>query len=139
MHRYIKKRQQSVKVGRRKYLIPESSPPAQDKPVFSFHYLQDSHCISLCSTKQKASFVNTMRLLSKLTWQEIKSLPKHGLGSEKIPRNSMYATVPNQVAEDEALLAFRFFGRAPMVGIRRQQIFHIIWFDKDFNVYNHGS
>ena len=139
MSRRIKKRKQSAKVRQSNYPIPDSSPPIQDKPVFSFHYLQDSHCISRCNTEQKAAFANTMRLLSKLTWQEIKSSPRYGLGSEKIPRYRFYATIPNQIADDETLLSIRFYGRAPMVGIRREQIFHIIWFDIDFNVYNHGS
>ena len=139
MSRRIKKKKQSAKVRQYNYPIPDSSAPIQDKPIFSFHYLQDSHCISRCNTKQKVAFTDTMRLLSKLTWQEIKSSYRHGLGSEKIPRYRFFTTIPNQVADDEALLSIRFYGKAPMVGIRRKQIFHIIWFDIDFNVYNHGS
>jgi len=137
--RIIRKKKQSARGRKYDYPVPDSSPPVQDKPIFSFHYLQDSHCISLCNRGQKAAFADTMRLLSKLTWQEIKSSYRHGLGSEKIPRNRFYVTIPNQVADDEALLSIRFYGRAPMVGIRREQVFHIIWFDIDFNVYNHGS
>lgn len=139
MPRHIKKRKQSAKVRQYSYRVPDSSPSIQDKPIFSFHYLQDSHCISRCNTEQKAAFADTMRLLSKMTWQEIKSSHRHGLGSEKIPRHQFYATIPNQVADDEVLLSIRFYRRAPMVGIRRNQIFHIIWFDIDFDVYNHGS
>lgn len=139
MHRRIKKKKQSARVRQYNYPVPDSSPPIQEKPIFSFHYLQDSHCISRCNTKQKAAFADTMRLLSKLTWQEIQSSYRHSLGSEKIPRYRFYATIPNQIADDEALLSIRFYDRAPMVGIRRKQIFHIIWFDIDFNVYNHGS
>ena len=137
--RTIKKPKQSVKGRRYKYPIPDSSPPIKDNPIFSFHYLRDSHCISRCDKEQKVSFVDKMRTLSKLSWNQIIFAPKHGLGSEKIPRERFLLPIPEFISDDEALLAIRFWERAPMVGIRRSRIFHIIWFDKDFNVYDHGD
>ncbi len=137
--RQIKKPKQSVKGRKYEYPVPDSSPLIQTKPVFSFHYLQDSHCISRCDTKQKVSFVDKMRALSKLSWNQIMSAPRHGLGSEKIPKVRFLVPIPDYIADDEVLLALRFWKLASMVGVRRSQIFHTIWFDKDFNVYNHGS
>lgn len=139
MPRQIKKPKKSVKGRRYNYPIPDNTPSIQDRPVFSFHYLQESHCISRCNTEQKLSFVEKMRLLSKLTWNQIRSAPRHGLGSEKIPRDRFLVPIPSYIANDEVFIAFRFYHLAPMIGIRRDQIFHIIWFDKDFNVYNHGE
>jgi hypothetical protein len=137
--RKIKKPKQSLKGKNYEYSVPDKSPPIQEKPVFSFHYLQDSHCISRCNSDQKLSFIEKMRALSKLTWNQIYSTHRYGLGSEHIPRNRILVSIPDCVAEDETIIALRFYKKAPMVGIRRSQIFHIIWFDKDFNVYDHGS
>ena len=135
----IKKPKQSVRGKQYSYPVPESGPPGKDTPVFSLQYMEDSHCISQCSEEQKVSFVDKMRALSQLTWNQIKLAPKHGLGSEKIPRPMFKVPIPDFISEDEALLAIRFWNLAPMIGVRWKQIFHIIWFDKDFDVYDHGN
>jgi hypothetical protein len=137
--RQIKKPKQSVKGRKYEYPVPDSSPSIKDNPIFSFHYLQDSHCISQCNIEQKVSFVDKMRALSKLSWNQIVSTHHHGLGLEKIPRDRFFVSIPDYITSDETLIALRFWKLAPMVGVRRRQVFHIIWFDKDFNVYDHGA
>jgi len=112
----------------------------QLSPIFSFRYLQRStpYCISCCSNDEKASFADKMNKLSQLTWADIKRAPRHGLGCEKIDRNSIRATIPERVTDDTAILAFRFHGKAPMVGFRDRETFHVLWFDANFSLYQHN-
>ena len=71
---------------------------------------------------------------------EITNLPKKGQGFEKIPRGQILAGIPAQITEDVTdFWAFRFHGKAPMVGYKSGEVFHVLWFDPDFTLYNHGS
>lgn len=110
----------------------------QKCPVFSFEYLQSSYCITNCNSDEKAAFAERMRLLSQLTWAEIKCAPRHGLGVEKISQGAINASIPSHLTADVVLIAFRFSGKAPMVGHREKRIFHVLWFDRAFTLYDHG-
>ncbi|MEO0985245.1 MAG: hypothetical protein AAFY20_06815 [Cyanobacteria bacterium J06639_14] len=114
-------------------------PSGKQKPVFSFHYLNRDFCLSCCIEREKAAFADTMHRLSQLTWNEIQGSHKHGLGCEKIQRNRLRSSIPSHITEDVNFLAFRFYGKAPMVGYRDRNIFHVIWFDRAFTLYDHGS
>jgi hypothetical protein len=133
------KRSLKVESERIKYPIPVTIPSIQKRPIFSFLYLQDNYCISKCNKEQKIGFVDTMRALSKLTWQQIMSAPRHGLGTEKIKRDSIKVSIPDKITEDITFLAIRFHRLEPMVGFRVDNIFHIVWFDRDYTLYDHGN
>jgi len=68
----------------------------------------------------------------------ITNSPRHGLGYEKIARTSIRAPIPTDITDDVTFIAFRFYGKAPMVGYREGYIFHILWIDRDFTLYSHG-
>jgi len=133
----LKKERRQTKGRLFSFTPPDSIPVTQKKPAFSLEYLQDSHCITHCDDTDKLAFVNALRKLSKLTWGQIRSAPRHGLGSEKINRGSL-KTTPPPVGEDVTFIAIRFSGIKPMIGYQEDRIFHIIWFDRDYNVYDHG-
>jgi len=76
--------------------------------------------------------------LSQLTWAEISKSPKHGLGYEKIAKTSIRAPIPKHIKDDIVFIAFRFYGKAPMVGYRQDAIFHILWIDRNFTLYEHS-
>jgi hypothetical protein len=137
----VKKIKRSLRAesARIKYPILDTIPSIQKRPIFSFLYLQDNYCISRCSKAQKVGFTDTMRALSKMTWHEIRSAPKHGLGSEKIERRIIRVSIPSNISDDVTFISIRFHANAPMVGFRKDNIFHIVWFDRDFTVYDHGS
>jgi len=139
MARQLKKTSKSAKGKKYNYPIPPSSPTIIGKPVFSFHYLQNSYCVSKCSKRQKIGFVDTMRILSSLEWNLIYSSKRHQYGKEIIPRYRFKVPIPFCISEDENIIAIRFHDNAPMVGVRRDDIFHIVWFDRNFTVYDHGS
>lgn len=107
------------------------------RPVFSLIHVQKSHCITKCGLDEKAGFAEMLKKLSELTWQELYNAPSHGLGCEPIRR--LKVKPPQHLPKDTIFVAFRFSGKKPMVGHREKDVFHIIWFDSKFDVYDHGS
>ena len=115
--------------------IPKST---NDKsPLFSLSKIQKSYCLSACKKDEKAAFADQLHHLSRFTWSQIQSSPKLGAGHEKIARDSIKASIPSFVTEDVNFLAFRFMGKAPMVGYRQGEVFFILWIDRDFTLYQH--
>lgn len=106
-------------------------------PKFSLEYLQKSHCLSKCTKDEKAALIDRLHELSQLTWQQIQQAHRHGQGSETIARTSMNVGVPPAITDDTPILSFRFSGKAPMVGFRREDVFYLVWIDRAFNVYPH--
>lgn len=108
------------------------------KPKFSLEFLDREFCISCCDKNEKAAFADKMRLLSQLTWAEINCAPRHGLGFEKIAQNSINFSIPKRITPDTNIIAFRFCGTAAMVGFKENEVFYIIWFDRNYKLYDHG-
>jgi hypothetical protein len=73
-----------------------------------------------------------------MTWNQLVGSHRHGSGTEKTARQSIRAPIPRHVTEDVTFLAFRFHRKRPMVGYRDGRIFHILWLDHSFSVYDHG-
>jgi len=123
--------------------IPNPHIPPDDRlihnhPVFCLRYLHKDYNVELCSKDDRASLIRKMAKLSKLTWDEIKLAPRHGLGSEKISRKSIRPSIPSEITPDvESFLALRYSGKKVFVGFRNQFIFHMIYIDRNFSVYNH--
>lgn len=109
------------------------------KPIFSLIYVQSGYCIKDCEKGEKAEFATKIRNLSQFTWQELCQKDRHGLGYEKINQSSLKVTPPCYITEDTKFIAFRYAGKKAMVGYREGSTFHILWFDRKFNVYDHGS
>lgn len=53
----------------------------------------------------------------------------------RVSEKRLNVAVPSVVPEDASILSFRFFGLAPMVGYRENDIFHILWLDREYKVY----
>lgn len=109
-----------------------------DYPVFCFKHLHRDFHLDLCDSDDRIAILNKIVLLSTLRWQEIQTSGRHGLGSEKIAVGSIKASRPAFLTPDvDFLLALRFNGRKPMVGHRNKFIFHILYFDRNFTLYDH--
>lgn len=107
-------------------------------PIFCFKYLTKDFHLDKCIPEEQVSLINQIVAISQLTWAELQFAPKHGMGSEKIARNSIKAGMPDIVTDDvDHFLAFRFHGKAPFVGIRNRFIFHVIYVDRGYNLYKH--
>lgn len=116
-----------------------TADPDRLPPVFSFEYMprNSGHSVDCCDQEHKAAVASRLFLLSQMNWLDIKQAPRHGVGTEKIPRGSMRANLPASVTEDANLLALRYHGLCPMVGYRDGRIFYILFIDHDFQVYDH--
>jgi len=108
-------------------------------PIFSLEKIQQGkYCLSSLDKDNKSMFADSIYRRKALTWKEITHAPKHGLGTEKIHKNSIKAPTPKFITEDlEEYLVFRYNGKAPMVGYRQRDVFFVLWFDHDFTLYQH--
>jgi hypothetical protein len=109
----------------------------RERPTFCLRYIDPDFCITACGTEDKANFAEKIRRMSQMTWVELRTAPRHGMGAEKIERAEIRRPIPDEVPEDATLLAFRFSGKKAMVGYRMRGMFHILWFDRDFTLYDH--
>jgi len=114
-------------------------PAEQQPPIFSLEYLQRDYCVTACQPQEQAQFAIRLRKLSEISWKQIKAAPRHGLGHEKISQDAIREPIPKHITADVSFLAFRFSGMKPMVGYRSGRIFYVVWLDRDFTLYDHGS
>ncbi|HAV4234685.1 hypothetical protein WKW51_05930 [Acinetobacter baumannii] len=115
----------------------DSLPKKEGCIIFSLQYIQKNHCYSNCQPAEKQALADAIFKRREMTWKTIAKEARHGLGYEKIERKSLNVAVPNVVPEDASILSFRFYGLAPMVGYRENDIFHILWLDREYKVYPH--
>lgn len=135
--RNIHKSNQKVKFGDSDDFI---QLPNYQHPVFCFKYLSPDYNIDSCEINDKKELIEKIVQLSQMTWNQIKTSPKNGLGSEKISVKSIKPGIPSFITEDvEFLLALRYYGKKAVIGHRNKFIFHVIFIDRDFTVYDHGS
>ena len=109
-------------------------------PIFSLQYLSTDSKFSFdsCNKNQKVKFADTLYRLSRLTWSQILQAHRHALGTEKISRESIKSPIPQHITDDVNFLAFRFDDKAPIVGYRGKDVFHVIWIDKSYKLYDHS-
>lgn len=132
------------KIGRQKpkgskRILPPEEPVSTDRetPAFCLRYIDSQYSLELCSDSEKIALVDQMRLLSQMSWIQIKGQHRHGAGSEKINRSAIKRPIPIHITDEIPLLAFRFDGKKAMVGYRLGRIFHIVWLDCNFTLYSH--
>jgi hypothetical protein len=111
-----------------------------NKSNFSLERIQKGEfCFSTLSQEEKARFAEGIFKRRDKTWAEVKSMPRHALGFEKIAKKSICAQLPSFITDDmDHFLAFRFDGMKPMIGYRLRNIFYVLWFDAKFTLYDHG-
>lgn len=110
-----------------------------DYPIFCFRHLQANYNVDSCSDEDKIAFAQRLSKLSSMSWNDLKLAPRHGFGSEKIDKTSIKAPWPPFLTEDvNFLLAFRFSGMKPILGHRHHFVFHLIFIDHNYSVYDHS-
>ncbi len=119
--------------------IPSDTNYDLEPPVFCFRYLDKTHGLDGCDKDEKAALASTLYKLSQLSWSQLRLAPRHGVGYEIIDRKSFRVEIPRHITNDVNLIAFRFSGKAPMVGYKDEAIFRIVWLDRAFKVYDHGN
>nr|VFJ55547.1 MAG: hypothetical protein BECKFW1821B_GA0114236_102329 [Candidatus Kentron sp. FW] len=123
----------------RRIQAPEPADHDGKPPIFSLERVQEGgYSFTKLDREDKAQFAEAIFRRRLLTWRKIKSVHRHGLGAEKIARNSIKTALPAFIKEDtDYFLAFRFSGKKPMVGYRIDNVFYVLWFDNDFTLYDH--
>ena len=108
-------------------------------PIFSLEKIQQGrYCLSSLDQEHKAMFAEAIFRRKSTSWNEIKRLDRHGLGTEKIPKSAINAPIPKFITEDVSdFLVFRYKGMNPMVGYRQRDVFFVLWFDHNFTLYPH--
>jgi hypothetical protein len=106
-------------------------------PIFCLKHLHPKYNLDKCEVDEKAKLIERMHKLSSITWEIIRTSHRHGMGAEKIERTSIKTSIPSHITPDTTLYALRFDGLKPFVGYRSEFIFHIVYIDRDFTLYNH--
>jgi hypothetical protein len=88
--------------------------------------------------QQCRSFLVKWEKRAKITWTELQSHDKHGLGTEKLPSRMIKPAVPEELAQDRYTV-FRHEGNLPFVGFRAGDVFHVLWIETRYNeLYKHN-
>ena len=120
-----------------KIKIPSQNNIQVDYPVFCFRHLQT---LEKSDYKFYADFVERLKKISSLNWNEILVADRHGFGTEKIPVTQIKRMLPRFITpEISDLIVFRANGdNRPFLGLRNGSVFHIIFLEEKFgDVYNH--
>jgi hypothetical protein len=123
--------------------LPEPAPPLDhndETPKFCLHHLCDEFDVPALTTAGQAAFAKTLHKLAQLSWKDIHRAPRHGQGTELIPRAQVKARIPTRFEDTDKFMAFRYDGKLPMLGVRIRDVYHVLWIEPEFNqLYDHGS
>jgi len=91
-------------------------------PKFSFQFTIKHHNFGYDSLddKHKVALIDRLKLLGQIKWSVLKQAPRHGLGYEQIERSALNFSLPDDIPAESNIIAFRFFGMAPILGFRSQ-------------------
>ena len=120
-----------------KIKIPSENTVELDYPIFCFRYLQTE---PNGDNKFYSAFIERLKKLSNLTWNQINVADRHGFGTEKMPVKQIKPQLPKFVTPEVThLLVLRANGdNRPFLGLRNGTVFHIIFIEETFgDVYNH--
>lgn len=108
-------------------------------PKFCFRHLQPKFDVEHLDDVRRAQLALRLQKLCSLAWKEIARAGKHGFGCEYLPRTIIKPRIPREFEGEEKFIVFRYSGdNRPMVGIRSNDVFHVVWIEKDFgDLYDH--
>jgi hypothetical protein len=111
----------------------------QQTPKFCLRHLHRDFNVHCLPEDKRADFATALQRRATMTWREIIMAPKHGLGTENIPRNQIHAPIPAAFEDSDQFLVLRYSGKLPMAGVRVLDVFHILWIEPEFGrLYDHG-
>lgn len=120
--------------------LPVERNHDEHTPRFCLHHIQQGFDVKSLTQDAQAAFAQTIQERCSLSWSAIKRAPRHGLGTENIPKGKIRPSIPAAFQDREHFLVFRYHGMLPMVGVRTTDTFHVLWIEASFgDVYNHGS
>ncbi|RIR68153.1 hypothetical protein D2E62_03600 [Mycobacteroides abscessus] len=113
----------------------------QSTPLFCLNHLHTDYDVKALEDKDKqAQLALAMHKCARRRWIDIHQAGRHGGGTESIPADQIKAPIPPKFADQEKFTAFRYHGLLPMVGVRINDVFHVLWIERQFgDVYDHGD
>jgi hypothetical protein len=107
-------------------------------PTFCLHHVQPGFDVTNLDKAARAAFALSLQQRAKMVWRDILMAPRHGLGSENLPRAVIKAPIPARFEDADEFMALRYSGKLPMVGVRSGAVFHIVWIERQFGeLYDH--
>ncbi len=110
-----------------------------EHPAFCFNKLNHLHNLDKCEKLDQIAFAKKIVSLGSMTWAEIQSSNRHGVGHEKINQNSIQPSLPEDTPNDRNFLAFRLGGgkHKVIIGYRIGKLFYVVWIDTKGKIYRH--
>jgi hypothetical protein len=113
----------------------------QSTPVFCLHHLHRDYDVKAIGDKEgQAQLALTMHKCAQMQWKQIHQAGRHASGTEQIPADQIRAPIPPKFSDQEKFMAFRYNGKLPIVGVRINDVFHVLWVERQYgDVYDHGD
>ena len=130
-----KQKDLETKNKRKKLVVNEGLSTNSQKVVFSFeNFGEKSHGLE-CNPEEFKNLVRHLKILSKMTWQQVQESDRHKLGSEEINVSEIRESVPTS---KDKVLSFRYSGMKPFIGERKNQVLDVYYIDPSFDLYDHN-
>lgn len=115
--------------------VPEEEGSTDNlQPVFSFRDLCNNHFqLHEWQEDEIKKLVQTFRDCGNWTWSEAKKV--RGFNLKPVDPRTFSKSLPEFISPDLTILEFRVSKRARVFGYRARNVFHIIWFDRNHEVY----
>lgn len=112
---------------------------SDEYPVLSTRFLQKGWGFEEMTDETRLSFLQKWHKRSEISWKDLTSHQRHGLGSEYIPSQQIKPQVPRQFQEIEKFRVFRHHANLPFAGWKDRGIFYVLWIESRYNdLYDHG-
>jgi hypothetical protein len=127
---------------------PNAKSSLKSSPWFSFRYIcQKEFCVKKCSYEKLKAYSDKLRQLSILDWATIESSPHETNGVEMIEIRRLNASLPIEFSKHTHIHIFRFGGcgrvgsktSGRIAGIKENERFYVLFIDREFSLYDHGS
>ena len=99
---------------------------SDEYPVLSTRFLQKGWGFEEMTDETRLSFLQKWHKRSEISWKELASHQRHGLGSEYIPSKQIKPQVPRQFQEVDKFRVFRHHGNLPFAGWKDRGIFYVL-------------
>lgn len=110
--------------------------PKVKHPVFSFRHTSSNHCLlSDWQGTELLELIDTFKKMESLTWNEV--LTHKGLQYKVIDKHSR--ALPPEVSKDVSICEIRICQRKRVFGYRIDDVFRVIWFDRNHEICPEGK
>ncbi|WYP28464.1 hypothetical protein NSQ54_10310 [Alkalihalobacillus sp. FSL W8-0930] len=105
-------------------------------PHFSFKHACNHHFqLSDWQSIELAELIECFRKLESQSWTNIMKQSKRGLGYCKVDPKTFSKSLPEYISPEHTIIELRVNKKARLFGYRWENVFHIIWFDRNHDVY----